>query len=288
MWFIFALLAAFAQATHQAMNKVFLKKINEYALGAVVFFISAIFLLIFSMVKGFPAIGEKFITAVLITGTINVFATIFFFKALKGTDVSLAIPMLSFTPAFTILTSFIILKETPSIYGIFGIILVVFGAYFLNSESVSFKKLFKPFGKIFSQKELLYALIVAFLYSVSTNYDKIAVLNSDPIFGSAIIYSFVALVLIIIALIRKDFSFKTRGLNLYNVGISGLFNALSAFFINTALTMQIVPYVSSMKRTSVLFGVMYGFILFKEKNIGKRFFGASIMFLGAVLIILFN
>ncbi|MDP2946510.1 MAG: EamA family transporter, partial [Nanoarchaeota archaeon] len=71
-------------------------------------------------------------------------------------------------------------------------------------------------------------------------------------------------------------------------GLSGLINALSIFLINTALTLQIVPYVSSIKRTSVLFGVLYGYILFKEKNVGKRFFGALIMVLGVVLIILYR
>jgi len=288
MWVIFALLGAFTQATHQATNKVFLKKINEYVLGAGIFFTSAIFLFIFSLIKGFPVVNGKFFFALLITGTINVFTTLLFLKVLKKTDASLAIPMLSFTPAFTILTSFLILKETPSKYGIFGIIFVVIGAYILNSQSISLKKIFEPFKKIISEKELVYALVVAFLYSISTNYDKIVVLNSDPIFGSAIICSFVALALIIIVFFKKGVSFKAHKSDLPKIGLSGLFNALSAYFINTALTMQIVPYVSSIKRTSVLFGVLYGFILFKEKNIGKRFFGALIMFLGAALIILFN
>jgi len=288
MWFILALLGAFAQATYQVTNKIFLRKINEYVLGAGVFFASAVFLFIISLINGFPVVNENFFPALLITGTINVFTTLLFLKVLKTTDASLAIPMLSFTPAFTILTSFVILKEVPSKYGIFGIILVVIGAYILNSESITLKKILEPFKKIISKKELIYALIVAFLYSISTNYDKVVVVNSDPIFGSAIICSFVALILIIVVFFKKDVSFREYKSDLPKVGLSGLFNALSAYFVNTALTLQIVPYVSAIKRTSVLFGVIYGFILFREKNIGKRFLGALIMVLGAVLIIFLN
>ncbi len=199
----------------------------------------------------------------------------------------MAIPLLSFTPAFTILTSFLILKEIPSERGILGIILVVIGAYILNSESISFKKIFEPLKRIISKKELVYALIVAFLYSISTNYDKVVVLNSDQVFGAAATCFFVALLLTILLLTKKDVSFKAYKGNLPNAALGGIFNAVSLIFINTALTMQIVPYVSSIKRTAVLFGVLYGMLLFREKNIGKRFLGAFIMVVGAVLIIFY-
>ncbi|MDP2934706.1 MAG: DMT family transporter, partial [bacterium] len=283
MWFTLALLGAFFQATYLILNKVFLRKINEYILGAGVFLTSSLFLFIFSTIKGFPFLGEKFFFAILITGSINVVTTILILKSLKTTDASLVFPMLSFTPAFTILTSFIILKEFPTQYGFIGVLLIVFGSYVLNSESIKLKKILEPFRTMFSTRGLIYAFIVAFLFSVSTIYDKIAVMNSDPIFGSAASCLFISILLILINFIRKDNFFKEYKSELPKFGVSGLANAFSIFLVNSALTMQIVPYVSSIKRVSVLFGAIYGFILFKEKNIIKRLVGTLIMVSGVAL-----
>jgi drug/metabolite transporter (DMT)-like permease len=42
----------------------------------------------------------------------------------------------------------------------------------------------------------------------------------------------------------------------------------------------------SLKRLSILFGVLYGAAVFKEKNIGVRLIGATLMLSGSVLIAL--
>ena len=43
-----------------------------------------------------------------------------------------------------------------------------------------------PFKEIFKNKGIFYMLIVAFLFSIAGNYDKLIVLNSDIIFGSSL------------------------------------------------------------------------------------------------------
>lgn len=50
--------------------------------------------------------------------------------------------------------------------------------------------------------------------------------------------------------------------------------------------MTIVPNVITVKRTSALFGIMWGKIFFKEKEIKERFIGTLVMILGVVLIAL--
>lgn len=288
MWFILALLGAFFQATHFVLNKKYLKKINEYVLGAGVFLSSFIILFIISLVRGIPDLNIKFLYAVIATGILNVIATVLYLKSLKTTDVSLVAPMLSFTPVFMILTSFLILGEMPSQHGILGIVLIVIGSYILNFKSLKLKWILVPFKKLFTDKGVFYMLIVALLFSVSLNYDKMAVVNSDPIFGSAIICLFVAILLIIIIFLRKVNFFQEYKKNFFGFGLIAVASALSAIAVNTALTLQIAPYVSSVKRISILFGVIYGFLLFREKNILKRFLGSLIMVAGVILIVLWG
>jgi len=287
MWFILAISAAFFQATVLVLNKYFLKKrINEYVLGAGVFLTSSIILFIFSAIKGMPSLNPAFLYAAIATSLLNVVAVIFYLKSLKITDVSLVVPLLSFTPVFLILTSFLILKEAPTKTGILGIVLIVLGSYILNFESLKFSKILAPFKKLFYTKGLIYMLIVAFLFSISANYDKLVVVNSDPVFGSAIVCFLISVLLIIISSFKKEDFFKEYRINFPKFGLVAVASVLSMVAINTALTLQIVPYVISVKRTSILFGVIYGFLLFKEKNIGQRFLGALIMFAGMVLIML--
>jgi len=42
----------------------------------------------------------------------------------------------------------------------------------------------------------------------------------------------------------------------------------------------------SIKRLSILFGLLYGALIFKEQNIGVRLTGATLMLSGAVLIVI--
>jgi uncharacterized membrane protein len=54
-----------------------------------------------------------------------------------------------------------------------------------------------------------------------------------------------------------------------------------------AISLIEVSYMVSVKRLSILFGVLYGVMFFKETNIKERFLGATVMVLGIILISIF-
>ena len=51
-----------------------------------------------------------------------------------------------------------------------------------------------------------------------------------------------------------------------------------------AVTLIEVPYMISVKRTSLLFGIIFGAIFFGETNIRERLVGGIVMIIGVVLI----
>ena len=53
-----------------------------------------------------------------------------------------------------------------------------------------------------------------------------------------------------------------------------------------AISLTIVPNVLAVKRTSTIFGTLWGKLFFKEENIKERLIGTIIMVLGVVLIVL--
>ena len=62
--------------------------------------------------------------------------------------------------------------------------------------------------------------------------------------------------------------------------------AVSELTMASALRLAIVPYTISLKRTSVLFSVLMGFTVLKEKNFAQTIAGAFIMFMGMLMITL--
>ncbi len=285
-WFLFALLGAALSASYYGLTKKFLAEVDRYILAAGSFLTTSALLLIVSLIRGVPQISAGFHSAVLATGVLNVVAVFLYYRALETTDLSLAVPMIAFTPVFLVLTSFLMLGELPTLLGTVGIVLVVLGSYTINVSRDS-RGLFAPFKKIFENRGLVYMLIVAFLYSLSSNFDKLVVQHSDPVFASAATYGFFGLAFIPIAVYKSDRPFTALGDSYHKLFLVGLVLAVMAVAINVAYTISIVPYVIAIKRTSILFSVAFGGYFFREGNMLQRGIGALFMTAGAALIILF-
>ena len=55
-------------------------------------------------------------------------------------------------------------------------------------------------------------------------------------------------------------------------------------FQMTAIIMAIVPYVISIKRSSIVITVLFGHLFFKERGIKERLMGSILMVLGILFI----
>lgn len=286
VWFLFALFGALFDSLFYMLSKRLLRNTDQYVLAGGVFLSSFFVLLAVSLYMGIPEIGTGFYSSVLVTAVLNVIAAILYYRALRITDLSLSVPMISFTPVFLIFTSFILLGESPSSFGIAGILLIVAGSYVLNYSGK--RGLSDPVRNILGNRGILYMLAVAFLFSISANFDKLVVKNSDPYFGHSMVFLVIGCSFLVISWVRKSGSQVSYYRNFPGFFIVGSVLALEAIAINIAYTMQIVPYVISVKRTSILFGVLFGGLVFREKNIHIKVLGAVVMLTGAVFIILFE
>jgi drug/metabolite transporter (DMT)-like permease len=306
-WAILAGIAACTNATYFVINKKFLERLNPYQLGAAGFLWSGILLLIISYIHGIPAIGPGFIGALLVSTFLNIICTILIFRALSSSDISLSIPMLSFTPLFLVGTSALLLGEFPSAVGILGILVIVSGSYILNTDA-EHERITDPFRAMISHQAVLGILIVAFLYAVAINFDKILLLNTDPYFGIGVECILLGLTFTLIAttewygylpvFLRAQVPTQSTAAAenpvpapfwyLAGAGIlGGSLITVEVIAINTAFLLQIVPYVMAIKRMSIILVVLYGTLIFREKEIARRIAGAGLMVLGAVFILAF-
>jgi uncharacterized membrane protein len=81
-------------------------------------------------------------------------------------------------------------------------------------------------------------------------------------------------------------SFRKIFLNTSLLAPIGIASGFSIVFQMIAISMTIVPNVLAVKRTSTIFGTIWGKLFFKEEKIKERLTGTIIMVLGVVLIAL--
>ncbi len=282
MWFILGLASGFFSAIGSTISKRALKDVNHYLVAFAYVAFSLPFLFIALWKLNLATTNFTFWWATIASAVFSVGALIILMKALSIGELSRTIPFLSFTPVFLILTSKIMLGEFPSPIGILGIFLIVAGAYFLEQRDKG--QVLTPFKILMKDKAALLVLLVAFIYAISSNINKIAIQNANPI--TYLIWVQLISVLLFIPLIyfKSDQKFAEIK-NKWNYLLPiGLFTALTLLCQMTALTLTIVPYVISLKRTSAFFSVILGFIAFKERNIKSKLLGAILMVIGIFLI----
>jgi drug/metabolite transporter (DMT)-like permease len=285
LWLLYALISGLSWATTDALCKQGLVKENELVLAWVrVGYAVPFFLLIWPYVD-IPQLDGTFWWVMAILIPCDIVGLLLYVRALKISPMSLTIPFLALTPVFVILTSFLILGELPSRLGLAGILLIVVGAYMLNIHT-SKHGIWGPLRAIAHERGSLLMIMVAFIYSFSSTLGKLAMLHSEPVFFSMFYFTAVALVFLIILLVKLGRSSKEIFLNPKLFLSIGFFNALMILTHFLALDLTKVAYMIAVKRTHLLFGVLYGWILFGEKNIGERMLGSGLMLLGILLMAL--
>ena len=286
MWIAYALLSAFFSATTEALTKKSLATTDEYLLTWVRHLFAIPYLIVLIPFIEIPHLDKTFWLIILLLLPLEITAIILSIRAIKISPLSLTIPFLAFTPLFLILTSFIMLGEVPDISGTIGVLLITIGAYTLNIDSMR-KGFWEPFKAIFREKGSFLMLIVAFIFSITSNLGKLAILHSGPVFFGVIYYIVLAIILTPIALMKSKRHLHQIASGLPNYFLIGLFLALMIISHVIAITMTNVAYMISVKRTSLLFSVGYGYLLFDEGHIGERMLGSVLMILGIILISLF-
>lgn len=285
IWLIFALFSAFFDSLKEVSSKRSLKHVDEYAVAWAFRFFAALFIFPALFFSGIPPIGSRFWESMIIGGMLNIITTVLYMKAYKHSDLSITSPITAFQPLFLLITAPVMLGEFPSGLGLIGILLIVSGSYLLNIREKQ-NGYFAPFRALFREKGPRLMLAVAFIWSITSNFDKIGVQNSSPVFWAFAQSLFLAVVLLPLVLYKSKEKFRQIPVNFAKLVPIGLFSALTLVFQMTALSFAFVTYVSSIKRTSSMMSVIFGHFIFKEKGVKERLLGAAIMVLGVVLIAL--
>ena len=284
LWVIFALITALSLSTADALSKRAMAKSDEYVIawvreGYALPFIALAFFFI-----PIPHLDKTFYLSVLILLPLEITALILYVKAIKVSPLSLTIPYMALSPVFIIIIAFSLLGELPDKSGFAGIFLITVGAYLLNAKASSLG-LLGPIKAIAKEKGSVLMIIVAVIYSITATIGKIAVQHSSPIFFGFFYPLLLTIVLSMVVGIKGTlYQVASRPIVFLFIGIFTAIMILSHFL---AISMADVAYVISIKRTSLIFSVIYGWLIFKEIDMAERLLGSIFMLAGVVSITVF-
>lgn len=293
-WLFFSLGSAVTTSLTQVLSKEALldRRYSNVAIKFVSTLLASVCLFAVAYFSGLPQLDPRFWPAAIITGSINVVSALMYLRAYQVGEFSSVYSMSLMTPIFLLLTSFILLGERPTFWGSAGVFLTIVGLW------VAFRKNQPDKTVTHYTKGNLLGLSVALLSSLSVNFDKAAAIYSNRIFAPAVTVGFMAISYGLYLLVnhKKFFAgnppadgFQRRapwwfaGFPL--LLLLGLLSAGGTVFYNSALLGGFASYTIAVKRVGVLLGVFWGWLFFREKNIGRKLLGAAIAIGGVVLIL---
>jgi drug/metabolite transporter (DMT)-like permease len=234
-----------------------------------------------------PGAGSAFWMNMVAASLFDTTGMVFVMMAIGVTELSIYGPLNAYKPVITLALGAAFLREIPSWIGIVGVVVIVAGSAILHYEP-SQKKI--SLGESIRNKGVWYRLLSIVLFCIGVIYLKRAVLESSP-FLVLFFWALFGLALCVITTLV--FRAKTI-LENFTVLLRDPFDfaavCISMLFVQ-ALTLlsfgiMFVGYAIALFQLASLPDVVLGNKFFGEKNTTFRFVGASVMIVGALLIVL--
>jgi len=294
-WLLITLLCAFTLAASDAVAKKSLSHIDLRSLTLIRLGFAGLLmspLLVNIQPADYPA---EFWAWIAISVPAEIIAMLLYMKAIRDYSLSMTVPYLAFTPMFVIVTGWVVLGESISPGGASGILLIVFGAWLLNIPETEIRtassantaprtflnNIITPFKNIFKNPGSRYMLIAAFIYSITASTSKAAMgYMGAQQFGAF----YFACIGIAAFLLFGRRSMTTIRHNFLPALVVAALMAVMVFLHFKAIELVEAAYMVSVKRTSLLFGIIFGVLLFKEKHLGMHLFAAVMMLAGVFII----
>ena len=283
-WFIPAFLTAIAVASQDAWIKKWFSHLSPVEMFLLPLLFSLPLTLLTLVFVPVPPLDAVFYISFLVSLPLNAVPFILYMKAIRRSPLSLTLPYLAFTPVFMIPIGYVLLAELPDMYGMIGIATVCAGSYVLNIDTRHWS-VFEPLRAVFREPGSWIMLIVAFIFGFSSVVGKLAILHSSVLFFQMSFFAVLTLVLLLVFGVAGKLNYKAMLASPGKGIVAGVLLYLHILLHGIAVAMTKAAYMISIKRMSILIGVIYGGFFFAEDNIVIRFLGSLLMFGGAVLIV---
>ncbi|MED5578868.1 MAG: EamA family transporter [Nitrospinota bacterium] len=285
-WIALSLIAAMAQVLRNVSMKSIGHSLDEYINVLGRFFMTLPFAGIVLYLTGIPEIHPDFYIACSIFAVSQTIATLALSKALLYGKIGAVTALWKISIVWLMLLEYFTSDESPTFFGVIGILITLLGVYFLNvsRSKISF---WEPLRILFRDKGMRYALISSIMFAPSALTFKWAAISSSGPMGTFGTYVAAFIFMLPISFYKSTSNFSKIPSVWKAFFALGFFAALNSLILAEAYQMTFASYVESVRQTEVLLAIFIGYIFFKEKErFWEVFVGGSIIISGLVVLIL--
>jgi drug/metabolite transporter (DMT)-like permease len=268
---IFIFLRIFSNSYLNVFQKLLTSKGEK---SSVINFYSYLGLMLIGFMISFkPIFHLELIVPILVMGFLGSLGNYFIIKALSCGELSTLAPINSYKPIVALIFGIFLLNEIPSFTDLIGILLIITGTFFLSSYKTLFNKAtsYRFLALIFSGLEAIFI--------------KKIILLSD--IQSAFLYWAIAgFIFATLFVILSKHKLKIERCNVKFQVFLILMIFLMQYSTNYVFEKINVAYALALFQLSTLVSVFLGANIFKERNLAKKIIAASIMLIGAIILIL--
>lgn len=279
------LTALFLRVVSNPLANVFQKKIcaenSSLLCNFYTYFILGILCIPFAFQVNWAILPKEFWIYAIIAGFLCSVGNACLVKALQIGELSVLGPINSYKCIVGMLVAIIVLHEIPSFVGVLGMVLIIWGSWFVfDTQKEGFSL------ELLKRKDIILRFTALFLMGIEAVFLKKVILLSSPVISFMLwcwAGAFFAFWLIIC--FRKKFELiKKSDIQKYVIVCSML--ATMQLTTNFVFKHIEVGYALALFQLSTLVNLWFGYKFFHETDMKKKLIGTLIMIVGSVIVIL--
>jgi len=295
-WILITIFASLMQSTRSALQKHLKNQLSATAITATRFFFGLPFIILFIWGLHFlgftlPQINDQFLLLAVISSIAQIIGTILLVQLFSYKNFAVGTTYVKTETIQTAIIGWVLFGEKLSEFGIWAIILGLFGIFMISAGEEKLK--LQSILQAITKKAAILGILSGMFFSFSALCIKSASnsLNADTVIAAA---SFTLLVIILIQTvilllyllikqpeqldkIAKNYKLSTL------VGLTSFLGSLSWF---SAFSLANVAYVKTIGQIEILFSILITHKIFKERFSSLEIFGIILVVSSIVILIL--
>ena len=227
-----------------------------------------------------------YVHLLIASSAIHVLYWIYLAKSYEAGDLSRVYPIMMSSPALVFVFAIVFIGEEISAAGASGILLISVGIYLISVKDISLTGLTNPLRELKSNQSVGYAFITLFTVAAYSIVDKMAMSHFHffiYLYASDLLtYAFLTPHVVLrsgLETMKNELFSNSR-----QILANGFLVYASYGLILYVYTFEKVSYVVGLRQMSVVFGVIWGWLILGEKRIGVRLAAAGLITVGGYLI----
>jgi len=234
------------------------------------------------LVKNIAPMTSAILLNAVAGGIFGALGNYFLIRALSSGELSVLGPINAYKSLVAMVIAIFLAGEVPTIAGMFGIALLIFGSYVIfNTTDEGFSL------KLLKRNDIKFRIYALIFTAIEAVFIKNVIVNSD-VLTSFILWSlFGAFFAFVFALWGGEKIHPPGKSALSQLALIVLCAGVMQYSTNFVFERMNVSYALALFQLSAVLNVLLGWKIFREKDLIKKLAGSVIMVIGAGVLIIF-